>query len=81
VTILKDGTGHPEVNTGEDGKFSFGEVKAGSCEFCVKANGFRSFQFQIVVVKPDSKCTRALQIRVTPGYPENCTGVRVVKAS
>ena len=81
VTILKDGTGHAAVNTGEDGKFSFDELKAGNYEFCVKANGFRSFRFPIVVVKPDSKCRRALKIRLTLGYPQNCTGVRVVKPS
>jgi Carboxypeptidase regulatory-like domain len=81
VTILKDGTDNAEVNTGEDGKFSFGEVKAGNYEFSVNANGFRSFQFPIVVAKPDSKCRRALEIRLTLGYPQSCTGVRIVKPS
>lgn len=79
VTILRDGTGRAAVKTGEDGKFSFDELKAGNYEVQVQAEGFRSFQFPIAVVKPDSKCKRGLEIGLTTGYPENCTGVRLVK--
>jgi carboxypeptidase family protein len=79
VTILRDGTGRAAIKTGEDGKFSFDDLKAGNYEVQVQAEGFRTFQFPIVLVKPDSKCKRALEVELTTGYPENCTDVHVVK--
>lgn len=79
VTILREGARRAAVNTGEDGKFSFDKLKAGNYEVQVQAEGYRTFQFPIVVVKPDSKCKRALEIGLTTGYPVDCTSVRFVK--
>jgi len=79
TVVLRDGTGRAAITTGGDGKFSFEELTPGSYELQVQAAGFRSYRFPIVVVKPESKCKRALEIKLTIGYPENCTGVRLVK--
>ena len=79
VTVLTDAAERAAVKTGDDGKFSFDELTPGSYELQVQAAGFRSYRFPIVVVKQESKCKRALEIRLTLGYPENCTGVRLVK--
>ena len=79
ITVLKDGTERATLKTGEDGGFLFNELAPGEYELRVEAAGFRVFQFPIVVVTRESKCKRALEIRLTVGYPENCTGVRLVK--
>jgi len=79
VTLLKDGAERAEVKTGEDGAFSFSDITAGSYVLRLEATGFRTSQFPIVVVKPDNKCDRALQVRLSLGYPVSCTDVRLVK--
>jgi hypothetical protein len=79
LTVLSNGNGSTVVKTSERGEFSFDELTPGNYELQVQANGFRRYQFPIVVVKSKSKCSRALEIRLTIGYPENCTGIRIVK--
>jgi hypothetical protein len=79
VTVLKDGARSASFRTGEDGKFSLDELPPGTYQFQIEAKGFLSFQFPIVMDKPESKCKRALEITLSTGYPVNCTGVRLVK--
>lgn len=79
ITIFAGGTARTAVKTGADGRFLFGEFAPGNYEVRVQADGFRAFQFPIVVVKPNSKCKQALEIGLTTGYPENCTAVRLVE--
>jgi len=79
VTIFRDGSRYSEINTDEKGEFFFEDFKAGNYELQIKAEGFRTYTFPIVVAKPNNKSKRALEIVLTTGYPENCTGVRFVK--
>ena len=80
VTIFENGSELVARHTGDDGKFSFDSLKAGHYDIQIQVSGFRVFRLTIVVVKPESRCKQALEVRMTTGYPENCTGVRLVKA-
>lgn len=79
VTILRDGTEIATVETGIDGKFKFGELKAGNYDLQAQATGFRLFSFPIVVENPDKKCKRPLEIILLASGLEICTSIRLVK--
>ncbi len=79
VAILNGEAELVAVETGEDGKFSFAGLKAGSYGVEAQGQGFRSFRFQIVLVRPsERRCKRALEVELTVGG-EVCSGVRLVK--
>jgi Carboxypeptidase regulatory-like domain len=79
VTVLKQGTEPIAQQTGDDGKFSYDKLSAGKYDIQIQAHGFKTFQFSIVIIRPDSRCKRALRVSLTTGYPEYCDGVFLVK--
>ena len=78
VSILKDDTVIATVETGLDGKFRFGELKAGSYDLQARAPGFRFFSIPIVLKNPAKKCTQVLEI-VLPIGGEYCKSIRLVR--
>jgi hypothetical protein len=79
VTIFEKNAQLAIVHTNGDGRFSFNEMKSGNYELQTKADNYKTFRFAIVVGKPNSRCKRSLEVKLTTGYPENCTGVRLIK--
>lgn len=79
VTIFEKDAQLAVVHTNGDGRFSFNELKSGNYELQTQADSYRTFRFAIVVGKPNHRCKRALEVKLTTGYPENCTGVHLVK--
>jgi|SRR5271166_3643392 len=79
VTILKDGTEVAETQTDDGGKFSFETLKEGTYEIRVRANGFQTFGFRIVAVKPARKCKRTLRITLSVGYSSCAGDVQLIK--
>jgi hypothetical protein len=77
VTILKGETKLVAVETGENGKFSFDGLKAGSYDIRAQEESFHTFRFPIVLVKPGDRCERALEVELIVGG-EACSGVRLV---
>jgi Carboxypeptidase regulatory-like domain len=68
-----------EGTTGEDGKFSFDTLEAGSYQVKVHHDGFKDDQFPIVVTNSGKKCKHAVQVLVYVGWIP-CTGVvRLIK--
>jgi hypothetical protein len=80
VTVFQQGAKTIDAETGNDGKFLIDGLKEGNYELQVEASGFKSFRFSIHLVKPEKKCKREIEVVLTLGYPQNCTGVRLVKA-
>jgi|SRR5579863_5605542 len=78
LTILQEGTQLASRETGGDGKFSFDQLKAGNYDVQAQEEGFHSFRFPIVLLKPVERCERALEVELTVGS-EACSGVRLVK--
>jgi hypothetical protein len=78
VAILKGETELVAAETGEDGKFSFDGLKTGSYDVQAQKEGFHTFRFPIVLVKPGERCKRALEVELIVGG-EACAGVRLVK--
>jgi hypothetical protein len=78
VKVLKDGTDLATVKTAGDGKFIFGELKAGNYELSAEAVGFRPFRSPIIVSNPATKCRRGLGIFLDTGGLDSC-GSRVMK--
>jgi Carboxypeptidase regulatory-like domain len=78
VTMLKGETELVAVETGDDGKFSFDGLNAGSYDVQAQEKGFHTFRFPIVLVKPGERCKRALEVELIVGG-EACSGVRLVK--
>jgi hypothetical protein len=72
VKIIKDKADLATVKTGVDGKFFFGELKAGSYELEANFDGFKTFRSPIVLVGPAKKCKRGLIIVLVLYYPDNC---------
>jgi hypothetical protein len=79
VTILKDGTEIATVETGIDGKFKFGELKAGNYDLQAQGTGFRLFSFPVVVENAAKKCKHPLEIILLASGLETCTSIRLVK--
>jgi hypothetical protein len=68
-----------EVQSGENGNFSFENLKEGNYEIQVQASGYASFEFSVVLANADKKCKRALQIPLSI-RSSACTGnVRLAK--
>jgi uncharacterized protein (DUF2141 family) len=65
--------------TGSDGKFSFEDLKAGSYQVKVHADGFQDDVFPIVVTSTGKKCKRAVQILLYVGWLPCLGEVRLVK--
>jgi hypothetical protein len=80
VTVFKQGAKTIDALTGDDGKFLIDGLREGNYELQVEASGFKSFRFSASLVKPEKKCKQEIEVVLTVGYPENCTGVRLVKA-
>jgi hypothetical protein len=79
VKIFKHGTELAALQTREDGKFSYDRSSAGNYDIQVQAAGFEDLRFSVVVGKPNSRCKRALEVRLSVGGLENCNPVRLVK--
>jgi hypothetical protein len=67
VTILKGETEFVAIQTDVDGEFSFDRLDAGNYDIRVHANHYKAAQSPIVIVKPKTKCKRALPIRPAVG--------------
>jgi hypothetical protein len=80
VTVFQHGAKTTDAETADDGKFRVDGLKEGNYELQVEANGFKSFRFPIHLVKPQKNCKREIEVVLTIGYPQYCTGVRLVKA-
>ena len=80
VTVFKAGAKIADTQTGDDGKFQIDGLREGDYELQVEAGGFKAFRFSFHLVKPEKKCKREIEVVLTIGYPQNCTGVRLVKA-
>jgi hypothetical protein len=81
VTIFEQGVKAADAQTRDDGEFLIDGLKKGNYELQVEASGFKTFRFSIHLVKPEKKCKREIEVVLTLGYPNNCTGVRLVKAN
>ena len=77
VTILRGETGFVAIQTHADGKFSFEPLDAGKHDIRVQANNYKTAQSPIVIVKPQTKCKRALQIMPAVGI--GCFGISLMK--
>jgi hypothetical protein len=78
VTVLKDGFEVGRGKTGQDGKFTLGQLKSGHYELNAQADGYRTFRSPIVVAKPEHRCRHGLAIFLDTGALESC-GSRVMK--
>jgi hypothetical protein len=54
--------------TGNDGKFSFDDLKAGSYQVKIHGDGFQEDAFPIVITNSGKNCTRAVQILLFIGW-------------
>jgi hypothetical protein len=79
IRVLKGGTEIASVATGVDGKFAFSELKAATYGLWVGAEGFRLFEFPIVVQNPSKQCRQVLEIVLLAGGLETCESIRLVK--
>jgi hypothetical protein len=77
VTILKGETELVTVQTGVDGKFSIEPLEARNYGLRVRSTGFQTAQSPIVVVKPQAKCKRVLEVVLAVGM--GCSGMALVK--
>ncbi len=73
VQIWKDHSLFIEVETGDEGKFSFDNLKEGTYEVLFVANGFYQFRFPIVVHKFSQKCQRSLEVVLCINGPCGCS--------
>ena len=78
VTVLKDGIEVAHMKSGQNGKFTFSELKPGSYELDARSAGYRPFRSPIVVAKPEKRCRHRLPIFLDTSGLESC-GSRVMK--
>jgi protocatechuate 3,4-dioxygenase beta subunit len=79
VGILKDGTVLASVQTDEDGRFSFEDIKAGSYDMRAEYPGFIVDEYPIVVKKPASNCKRSLVMVIYVPDEGACPNAHVIK--
>lgn len=80
VEVLVQGAAFATRQTGEDGRFSFDEIKAGKYELRFQAYGFLVSRFAIVLGKPAKKCRQELAIGLSVRGVETCNNnVSLVK--
>ena len=79
VSALKDGKVIATLKTDEHGKFSFGELEAGTYEIDADAEGYIGDRFPVTVVKPALKDPLAIEIEVAVGG--QCPGATLIKAN
>jgi Carboxypeptidase regulatory-like domain len=72
VTVVQNGEEVAAVESGDDGKFQFPELKSGTYELAVTSDGFRPFHSAITARGPAKRCGRGLVIVLELGYPDNC---------
>jgi len=77
VAILRGAREIVSVQTSEDGKFSFEQLEAGNYEIRVQADHYNSVQSPFILVKPKTKCKRALQVILAAGM--SCSSVGLIK--
>jgi hypothetical protein len=78
VTVLQAGKEIAEQQTGNDGKFSFDQLKAGNYELRVGISGLPYASTQVVLAKPETN--PKLEIAVNPGITSPCSSFSVVNA-
>ena len=79
VTILSGEASVASVQTNNDGKFSFEQLKAGSYSIRIQAEYYHSVKSPINIVKPETKCKRALEVMLTVGTA--CSSIGQTKPS
>lgn len=67
VIILKDGNEVATMQSGADGRFAFGELKAGKYDMRVDAKGFLTAVSSIVLEKPGGGCIKELDVLLGVG--------------
>lgn len=72
MRVVQNGEDVAAVETGDDGKFQFPELKSGTYELAVLAGSFRPFHSAITAKSPAKRCRRGLVIVLVLGYPDNC---------
>ena len=75
VTILEGITELASVQTNNDGKFSFEQLKAGKYDILVQADFYKSARASIVLVRPATKCKRTLQVTLAVGMACSSVGL------
>jgi Carboxypeptidase regulatory-like domain len=72
VRLNQSGVEFATISTDAEGKFWIRGLKSGRYELTAHSDGFRSFQSQIVVMKPVNKCQHELVIVMVLPFPDNC---------
>jgi hypothetical protein len=62
VTVIQGGKEIAVQETGDDGKFSFVQLKAGNYEIQVRVNGLGVASTQVVLVHPEAKPKREIAV-------------------
>jgi hypothetical protein len=77
VTVLKGSDSVASAKAGADGRFAFDELKAGTYDIRVDANGYLSALSPVTLVKPNSD--RKKELEVLLGVGMGCSVLRVHK--
>ena len=77
VTVIKDGREIASVQTSTDGRFVFTQLKAGSYDIRVQANGFLSAFSSIILIKPGAACKKELGVLLAVGM--GCSSISLGK--
>ena len=78
VSVLRESLEVAAQQTGKDGKFSLEQLDAAKYNIQVYGEGYLDAYFSVVIVKPGTKCERALQVGLAVGM--GCSGASLVKA-
>ena len=65
VMVLRAGAEIAEQQTGDDGKFSFDQLKAGKYEIQVRVNGLGGASTQVVLVQPYVRPKREIAVNIS----------------
>lgn len=63
--VLQAGAEIAEQQTGDDGKFSFDQLKAGKYEIQVRVNGLGGASTQVVLVQPGVRPKRGIAVNIS----------------
>jgi len=79
VTVLKGSDTIASAKTGADGRFAFDQLKAGTYDIRVDANGYLSALSPITLVKPNSNRKKGLEVLLAVGMGCSVMGVHKIK--
>jgi hypothetical protein len=77
VAVLKAGKEIAEQQTGDDGKFSFGQLKTGNYEIQVRVEAVRVAATKVILVHPEAKPKREIAVRM---IPNGCSSFSLVNS-